>query len=381
MNGALYGANALQTGAGFMISGLLGIMFGFYLEQAGFGSSRKLTGIFYFKDMAVLKVMFTAVIVAMLGYHYLVALGWLAPDSVYMLETYWLAQILGGLIFGAGFVIGGWCPGTAIVGAASAKLDALVFLAGVMLGSIFFNEIFVLIRPVYEGMYGGTIFLYDFLDLSPQWLVLVFCLIAVGAFAGSTWLESRTGKWPGLSSRRLRRQGMAAAAVVLCAGALFVIPARRPGLPNGGFQSGFLAEIARAEDHMEPMDLADAVMRGEADFILVDLRSAEEYSLFHLRGAVNIPLENLGANAEARLPRDRQIVLYSNGTTHAAQAWLELRHRGWRSVKVLTDGVLGFWRECLTPPSLSSPVHEQTAKVRFAAFAARRAYFMDRLEE
>ncbi|MCJ7818423.1 MAG: hypothetical protein MUP25_01230, partial [Syntrophales bacterium] len=75
MNTTLFAAGTLQTGVGFMMSGLIGIMFGFFLEQAGFGSSRKLTGVFYFRDMAVIKVMLTAVIVAMVGYQYLVAFG------------------------------------------------------------------------------------------------------------------------------------------------------------------------------------------------------------------------------------------------------------------------------------------------------------------
>ena len=142
MIGTLYAMDMLQGGVGFMMSGLIGILFGFFLEQAGFGSSRKLTAIFYLRDMAVLKVMFTAVVVALLGYRYLVATGWLMPGQVHVLDTYWGAQMLGGLLFGVGFVVGGWCPGTAFVGLASAKVDALVFLVGAVLGSVFFNELF-----------------------------------------------------------------------------------------------------------------------------------------------------------------------------------------------------------------------------------------------
>ena len=61
------------------------------------------------------------------------------------------AQIVGGLIFGVGFVMGGWCPGTAAVGLASGRLDALVFLAGAGIGSVLFNEMFGLLKGIYPG--------------------------------------------------------------------------------------------------------------------------------------------------------------------------------------------------------------------------------------
>ena len=91
--------------------------------------------------MTVLKVMFTALITAMLGLSLVVALGWIDLESqVYLLPTLYGAQIVGGLIFGVGFVLSGWCPGTAAVGVASGKLDALVFLVGVVIGAIVYNE-------------------------------------------------------------------------------------------------------------------------------------------------------------------------------------------------------------------------------------------------
>ena len=375
MNATLYAMDALQTGTGFMMACLLGILFGFFLEQAGFGSSRRLTGIFYFKDMAVLKVMFTAVVVAMVGYHYLVALGWLRPAHVYMLDTYWLAQIIGGLIFGAGFVMGGWCPGTAVVGVASAKLDALVFLAGVVLGSVLFNELFFIVRPIYESLHGGTLFLYDSLNVPRNWLILIFALIAIAMFTGSSWIERLSGIWPGPSPARLRRRVLAASALALAAAGLLVTPERTPRISAGGFPAGFLSEVAGAEDHIDAMELSRLITAGNPGLVVVDLRSPEEYDQFHLRGAIHIPLERLPAEADARLPRDGLVVLYSNGTTHAAQAWLELRHWGWTNARVLTDGLLGFWRECLTPPSLSGLIDEQTSKGQFAAFAARKAFF------
>ena len=184
MNGTLFSLDLLNTPVGFLVAGLIGLLFGFFLEQAGFGSSRKLTGIFYFKDMAVLKVMFTAIVVALVGYRYLTALGWLQPADVYIMPTYWGAAIVGGLIFGVGFVMGGWCPGTAIVGLASAKLDALVFLVGAVLGGILFNEIYGVVEPLYNGLCAGAVTLSDTLGVSMNVLTLALCVIAVLLFAG-----------------------------------------------------------------------------------------------------------------------------------------------------------------------------------------------------
>ena len=80
------------------------------------------------------------------------------------MPTVYGAQIVGGLIFGVGFVMGGWCPGTAAVGLASGKLDALVFLGGAVLGSIIFNELFPVIQPLYTWGNQGVVFIYQTLD-------------------------------------------------------------------------------------------------------------------------------------------------------------------------------------------------------------------------
>ena len=129
-----FGAGTLDTSGAFLAALIIGVLFGVALEQAGFGSSRKLTGVFYFEDMAVIKVMFSALITAMLGLAYFQAAGLIGPDELYFLPTVYGAQIIGGLIFGVGFVMGGWCPGTAAVGLASGKLDALVFFGGASAG-------------------------------------------------------------------------------------------------------------------------------------------------------------------------------------------------------------------------------------------------------
>ena len=156
-----FGLDALGTPQAFFAAFAIGLAFGFILERAGFGSSRRLAGIFYFRDMAVVKVMFSALITGMLGLCYLLALGWISPDQLFFLPTIYGAQIIGGLIFGVGFVMSGWCPGTGVVGLASGKLDALIFLVGTLLGTILFNEIFALVKPLYTLGDSGVRFIFE----------------------------------------------------------------------------------------------------------------------------------------------------------------------------------------------------------------------------
>ncbi len=371
----LYSLGELNSHIGFVLALVIGFFFGWFLEKAGFGSSRKLTGIFYFRDMAVLKVMFTAVVTALVGYRYLLAMGWIQQDAMYMLDTYWGAQVVGGLLFGVGFVMGGWCPGTAFVGLASAKWDALVFLVGAVIGSILFNEMFVLVQPLFEGSHAGVLFLPESLRISWRLFPLLFCLIAVGAFAGSTWLERKFGQVGDGDAKPDRRNRRAAVILLLAAAVLLFVPIRvsdegraTDGMPN------VLAEVADAVDHIEPEELADRLMAGGSDLLVIDIRAPEDFAKFHIRGSVNVPLSQLQTSASS-FPGDRMIVFYSNGTTHAAQAWLMMRQWGWTDVLVLTDGLLGFWRRCLTPPSLggSDPAR---ARAGGDAFRARRAFFL-----
>jgi hypothetical protein len=113
---------------------VIGIAFGWALERAGLGDSRKLAGQFYFTDLTVFKVMFTAIVTAMLGLFWLVRLGVISLASISVPETYLVPQLLGGLIFGAGFVAAGLCPGTSCVSAASGRADGLAVVLGLFTG-------------------------------------------------------------------------------------------------------------------------------------------------------------------------------------------------------------------------------------------------------
>ena len=365
-----FGSGTLETTGGFLAALIIGVLFGMALERAGFGSSRKLTGVFYFEDMAVIKVMFSALITAMLGLAYFRAAGLIGPDELYFMPTVYGAQIIGGLIFGVGFVMGGWCPGTAAVGLASGKLDALIFLGGAMLGSIGFNELFPVIQPLYTWGDQGAVFIYQTLGLSLGSFALIFTLVAVACFWGAELLERGRGKaTPEGRSKFLTF--FSVGLVVLAVGlTLFSSPpAPSTGRPAG--EAELIAQVEGGRDHLDPEELADRLMRGEPNLRVVDIRPAGEYQVFHIRGAVNIPLSQL---AEELAPHKNQgiIVLYSNGMTHPAQARDSLYRQGYGNVYLLTDGLQGFMERCLKPVSLRSEPLTPEAAARVRAW---RAYF------
>lgn len=174
-----------------VVAFLVGIGFGFFLERAGFGSSRKLAAQFYFTDMTVFKVMFTAIVTAMLGVYYLSVFGVMDLSLVYLTPTFLVPQIVGGLILGAGFVVGGYCPGTACVGVATGRIDALVLFVGIFAGIFGFNELYPLVSGFYNSTDLGQLTLPQVTGLPYGLLVFAVVLMALGGFAGAEWVEKR----------------------------------------------------------------------------------------------------------------------------------------------------------------------------------------------
>jgi rhodanese-related sulfurtransferase/uncharacterized membrane protein YedE/YeeE len=370
-----FSSGILDSPRAFLAAFLVGLGFGFILERAGLGSSRRLAGVFYLTDMTVVKVMFSALITAMLGLQYLMALGWLIPEQLFFMPTMYGAQFLGGLIFGVGFVMAGWCPGTAAVGLASGKLDAAVFLGGVVGGSILFNELYPIMAPLHSWGGRGVVFIYQTLGMSSITFVLLFTLAAVAVFWLVDFLErKKTREDPQEDTTFLKSFSLAL--VILAVGLIFTPGvARTPGVAGGEGQ--LLRQVEGGHDHMEPEELADRLSRGEPGLVVVDVRSAEEFQAFHLRGAVNVSLAQL-AKFLAPHKNTGIIVLYSNGMTHPAQARDSLYRQGFRNVFILTDGLKGFLERCLMPVSLrSEPVLPQTA----ARINTWRAFFLSQGKE
>lgn len=160
---------------------LLGIAFGVALERAGLGRARKLVGQFYGTDFRVFKVMFSAILTTLLGSYWLARLGVVDPAGFYVPDTFLLPQLLGGLVFGVGFVLAGLCPGTSCVAAASGRIDGLAVMAGLFVGIGACGVLFDRLQSFYASTAYGTLTLPQLLGL--PYGVVVFLVVAIALLA------------------------------------------------------------------------------------------------------------------------------------------------------------------------------------------------------
>lgn len=183
-----------STETEFVVAFALGTSFGFFLEQGGFGNARKLALTFYFRDMTVVKVMFTAILTAMTGMVLLAQCGLLDLSQVWLNPTYLWPGIVGGVIMGCGFAIGGYCPGTAVVGLSTLKVDAFFNIGGALLGMFAFGEAYPLLASFYKsGFLGDRATLPAYLGLRYGTVAFLVILFALAFFLASEWLERRFG--------------------------------------------------------------------------------------------------------------------------------------------------------------------------------------------
>ncbi len=177
-----------------VIALLIGVAFGFILESSGFSSSRKLAGVFYGYDFVVLKVFFTAAITAMIGLLYFDYLGWMDLSLIYINPTFLTSAIIGGVIMGVGFVMGGFCPGTSFCGAAIGKIDAIVYTGGMFIGILIFSEAFPLFENLYSAGDLGPVKVYESLGIPASWFVVGLIMIALTAFYVTGIIQKRVKK-------------------------------------------------------------------------------------------------------------------------------------------------------------------------------------------
>ena len=197
MSAPFFKFGAFGDEASLVVAFAIGIGFGFFLERAGFGSARKLTAQFYLKDLAVFKVMFTAIVTAMLGIFYLSWIGLVDLSLVYFGPTFLVPQIVGGLLLGVGFVVGGYCPGTSMVAMATGKIDAVLFVLGVMAGIFAYGEAWPAIQGFANSTPMGEVTLPQLTGLPYGLIVFLVVLLALGGFKGAgaveRWMASKEG--------------------------------------------------------------------------------------------------------------------------------------------------------------------------------------------
>lgn len=194
MNAPFYKFGLFGFDISLVVAFIIGIGFGFALERGGFGNARILAAQFYFTNMRVLKVMFSAIVTAMLGIYFFSLFGWVDLSLVYLSDTYLMPQIVGGLILGMGFVIGGYCPGTSFVSFATGRIDGLVFIIGVIAGTFIFGEIFPFITDFFYSTSMGKVTLPGLFGVSYGMIVFAVVVMAIGAFIAAEWGEKVMAK-------------------------------------------------------------------------------------------------------------------------------------------------------------------------------------------
>ena len=185
----------------------IGIAFGACLERSGLGSARKLMGQFDLTDLAVIKVMFSTIVTAMLGLFWLSKLGMLDIQKVYLPDTFLLPQLIGGAVFGVGFALAGLCPGTSCVAAATGRVDGAAVMLGMFGGVLATGLALPSLQQLYAATARGGLTLPRLLGMPEGVVILVVVGVALTAFAFTARIEararlsSRTSEAAPLSSR------------------------------------------------------------------------------------------------------------------------------------------------------------------------------------
>lgn len=361
----------LGKAATYIIYVLIGMGFGYSLETVGFGRSTKLTAQFYLRDMTVFKVMFTAVLVAMVLVFGFAGLGWLDYDRIWVPPTYLLPGALGGLLVGVGFIIGGFCPGTSIAALATLKKDALFFLIGILGGVVLFGETSHYYDHFLESTYMGRLTLPDMLGLPAGVTVFIVTVMGVLALWGAEQIEKSARQKDGLEVKPVGKKTALGWGGLIVAGLAVMLigqptteqlwqrvaPEKQPILDN-------------REVQIHPAELRDVFFNTRLNLIMLDLRPEADYNLFHINGAKRVALAQLqGMGSELKAtPAGTLVVLMSNDETLATAGWKILVAEDVGNVYILEGGLNNFIALCSESPFEPMPGGDET--LRFVIDAA-----------
>ena len=187
----LFAYGATVTLGSLVAAFAIGIAFGWTLERAGLGQADRLAAQFYLLDFRLIKVMFSAIVTAALGAFVLGRLGVLDLSRVVVPQTYILPQIVGGLVFGVGFIAAGLCPGTSCVAAASGRVDGAAVMLGMLAGVSITGLAFDPLARFYESTARGVLTLPQSLGLPYGVVIGLLAVLALSAFAVLERFERR----------------------------------------------------------------------------------------------------------------------------------------------------------------------------------------------
>jgi len=345
MSGALFPLSFPTDDLRLLTGLVIGFGFGFVLERAGFGNARKLAGQFYLNDMTVFKVMFTAILVAMVGLYGLSSLGLADTSMMWINPTYIPSQVVGGFLLGVGFIMSGLCPGTSVVSMVSGRIDGWVTFLGIFLGIALFTltvDWVPGLHALYVAGSGDVSLLQNVLGVPALVLALIIVAGAVLAFVGAEKVEeifqakrAAVELTPPSRPRiKLAMGGSLAvlAVAMLAAGSPHAVGAPRPMLA------------------MTPLELAKSIIGREPGLMVLDLRT-DPGSEGVIPGAVPAPDPSSTLELLQAAPRGTLVVLFDqDGTlTEAPPEWPAILE-----YRFLKGGWTGWEKDVLTPEELGT---------------------------
>ncbi|MCD6566815.1 MAG: YeeE/YedE family protein [Bacteroidales bacterium] len=362
-----------------VIAFIIGIGFGFILEQAGFSSTRKLAGLFYGYDFTVLKVFFTAGITALIGILLLAHLGLLDIDLIYINPTFLWSALIGGVIMGAGFIIGGFCPGASICAAAIGKIDAFAFIFGSILGIFIFAESYPLFEEIYKMENWDAVRIDQYFSISPELFAFLITIIAIGAFITTTQIENR------INNKKVTFSRSQLIKYLVLGGIPFIIIAILTYTPDR--QEYIRHQISDTQQQKKCIikeissdKLAHELINNYYKINLIDVRSQDAYKEYHLPLAINIPLDDI-TNHEWKayfVQKYKINVFYADKDTIARKACLLARFIGKSENYVLKESP-GQFRNLffnIEPPS-NDALKTEFNTYRFRVQSARELLYLE----
>lgn len=378
---------SLGTTGQYLVFLFIGMGFGIALELSGFGDSRKLAAQFYLKDMTVLKVMFTGIVVAAVLLFLSTALGLLDFSRVWVNHTYLWPGIVGGLVMGVGFIVGGFCPGTSIVAASTLKWDGILFVLGVFVGVYAFGETVHLFDPFWHSSFMGRFMLPEWLGLPTGVVVLMLVFMALAMFWAGELSESYFGRNTPAGKLRLlpsNRYKLAGAAVlVLLAGVTALI-----GQPDASRRWELLAEkyggaVESREVYIHPAEVVEWMEDSAVYTTVLDVRTEGDFNLFHVLDSKRVDAHDL---EDAQLlrnltsaPPNSLVFVISNGETVSTSAWKALTAMGVPNVYIV-EGGYNHWLKvyptdpCIAVPMDPAPVDDERLAYTFSKAVGHGCY-------
>ena len=323
-----------------LVSCIVGFGFGFVLEKAGFGRADKLAAQFYFRDMTVLKVMFTGIVTASLGLVMLDGLGLVDAVSIATGAASWTyvwPMLFGGLLLGVGFVVAGYCPGTSTVAAASGNVDGVAAFGGIVAGSLLFGEL----QPLFaEWTKAGNLqhyFLDELLGVERPVVALLVTAVALGAFFGAekveAWFRAKDGT-PELAPAPLRAESRTRNMVFAALAALAVLAPITLFAPDKAVATRPAMELMDAES------LANSLVAQPWSLRIIDVRSTEAWTKARIPGSESAPLGTLETLGLDVTKDSRGLVLVGDDRLEEAPAPLA----AYRGKVYLLEGGFPAWQ-------------------------------------